>query len=631
MHSQVSQPVLNKVPLREGVKAVLQNSQFSVTPVSEEQNHGLAIPVDFVARSNGVRIVVKCLSNPEDFQPSAMQSLVDFSRGHGITEVMIIGDGQFSPELEEVATGLSVQLTNQEAYLLAFSRLPEEVIQRLAGDAIPAQSTQPLPAIPEKPFVAKWAFDNSVPPKPAGETTPPPLPTHTPPVGAAADAARMDSDLRDALPQKKKSAMGSVGRLIAIVLLIGIIWVGFSASRAGLKQYSKIVAAVNEAAQAPSAISVKKIVENTIVETRKSSGLVTAAFDRKLINFLEPQVEVMTIGGRMPTSKTLEDMLGEVEPGFRVGSSTLFIGEKPEELASQVKSWSPLIEMPDDEFGSISQLGRDGKVWAWVYHGNRISRKQQLDDALNQGGRFVLKCAHCGEDTGFRLSAHAKFFVKPECSHCRLTAHAFGPNTEGDYLRVCDFLTGFKVPDENVTQFLPANPEARTPKSKILAHWSAILDRCDYELDTKQKGDARRDVWKLPQQTWDERVGDCEDTTILLADALISAGYDARVVLGHWQGEGHAWCVVKSEGRQWILETTQPLTGAASLRSIIKVGGDYVAMCTFNRDSIFLRRHAANLSTPDYFSDNYWMTLNLNEVEGERNSKAEIALKPAAE
>ena len=47
--------------------------------------------------------------------------------------------------------------------------------------------------------------------------------------------------------------------------------------------------------------------------------------------------------------------------------------------------------------------------------------------------------------------------------------------------------------------------------------------------------------------------------------------------------------------------------------SIMKVGGDYIAKGSVDRDAIYLRRYAAYMSTLDYFSDSYWLKLQVNE------------------
>jgi len=65
--------------------------------------------------------------------------------------------------------------------------------------------------------------------------------------------------------------------------------------------------------------------------------------------------------------------------------------------------------------------------------------------------------------------------------------------------------------------------------------------------------DYRRDVgefWQTPSETLARKLGDCEDTSLVLCSLLRNAG--AHVALGSFQGYGHAWCQLDGQ----ILETT---------------------------------------------------------------------------
>ncbi len=59
------------------------------------------------------------------------------------------------------------------------------------------------------------------------------------------------------------------------------------------------------------------------------------------------------------------------------------------------------------------------------------------------------------------------------------------------------------------------------------------------------------EYWQFPRETLSRRLGDCEDTSILLA-SLLRNFTDAQVALGEYQGYGHAWVLHEGE----ILETT---------------------------------------------------------------------------
>ncbi len=65
-----------------------------------------------------------------------------------------------------------------------------------------------------------------------------------------------------------------------------------------------------------------------------------------------------------------------------------------------------------------------------------------------------------------------------------------------------------------------------------------------------------KDVWQTSKQSFRNLRGDCEDQAILLADWLQSSGFDARVVLGKFGREGHAWVVLFKNGQEFLLDST---------------------------------------------------------------------------
>jgi hypothetical protein len=76
-----------------------------------------------------------------------------------------------------------------------------------------------------------------------------------------------------------------------------------------------------------------------------------------------------------------------------------------------------------------------------------------------------------------------------------------------------------------------------------------------YEYDRMQYS-GLQDVWQNSKQAFYYTRGDCEDHAIILADWLISMGVDARVVVGAYREQGHAWVVYFEKGRAYLLEAT---------------------------------------------------------------------------
>lgn len=88
----------------------------------------------------------------------------------------------------------------------------------------------------------------------------------------------------------------------------------------------------------------------------------------------------------------------------------------------------------------------------------------------------------------------------------------------------------------------------------------SLAQRKIYQLDSEQH-QGRRELWQNSAQAWQALRGDCEDHAILLADWLISEGIDARVVVGKYQSEGHAWVVAIRQGQAFLLEATDKRLG----------------------------------------------------------------------
>jgi hypothetical protein len=83
-----------------------------------------------------------------------------------------------------------------------------------------------------------------------------------------------------------------------------------------------------------------------------------------------------------------------------------------------------------------------------------------------------------------------------------------------------------------------------------------LSQRKSYMLDEKQYR-GRLDVWQSSKEAFYYPRGDCEDHALALADWLIEMGEDARVVVGDWDGGGHAWVILFKNGKEYLLEATK--------------------------------------------------------------------------
>ena len=140
-----------------------------------------------------------------------------------------------------------------------------------------------------------------------------------------------------------------------------------------------------------------------------------------------------------------------------------------------------------------------------------------------------------------------------------------------------------------------------SPTRSPLMAWLFVLTQFRYVDDTKQYG--FNDVWQLAQETNQLRQGDCEDTSILLADWLEASGFETRVVLGLARGTGHAWVVLRAEGHEYILETTGDRANFRRHPPRTELLPEYIPRVQFDKDSIWFR--VAETWTANYFNDEW--------------------------
>jgi hypothetical protein len=257
-----------------------------------------------------------------------------------------------------------------------------------------------------------------------------------------------------------------------------------------------------------------------------------------------------------------------------------------------------------------------------------------LEVANSEGGRFHQACPRCGAGHAIELDPTART-VQLRCPHCQRPYAILASDTLGDFHRAPSFLTGFTLPES-----VPSLETATTREAKIRAIWRLIASRCRYQSDGAEDStspsaseisneksyslaerlgavsgvadasDPQIEAWQTPSETWQRKAGDCEDTSLLLTDILISEGFDARVALG-WNAQGgdHAWCVVRLEnGEQYILETTiQPDGRPLRLLPVSEASAAYRPEQLFDRKHLYFA--GGGSPAKDYWSENIWATV----------------------
>lgn len=113
-----------------------------------------------------------------------------------------------------------------------------------------------------------------------------------------------------------------------------------------------------------------------------------------------------------------------------------------------------------------------------------------------------------------------------------------------------------------------------------------LSQRKRYQLDARHYF-GRQDVWQSSRQAFYYTRGDCEDHALILADWLMAMGEDARVVIGDWNGQGHAWVLLFKNGKEYLLEATEKSgTGRTHLYPLASLQTLYWPEYMFN-DSYF--------------------------------------------
>jgi hypothetical protein len=118
----------------------------------------------------------------------------------------------------------------------------------------------------------------------------------------------------------------------------------------------------------------------------------------------------------------------------------------------------------------------------------------------------------------------------------------------------------------NTLKQIPGMPQTKRMGDfdrRAHAVWAYVAQRIRYNYDKDVRG--YEDFWLFADETIALGIGDCEDTSILLAVLLICAGispYCVRIALGTFYKQGtlagaHAWVVYHDEWGIWrLLEST---------------------------------------------------------------------------
>ena len=170
----------------------------------------------------------------------------------------------------------------------------------------------------------------------------------------------------------------------------------------------------------------------------------------------------------------------------------------------------------------------------------------------------------------------------------------------GRYQRASSFLEGTRVPNGIIS---PGSNRVE----EMTELWRAVVNHCRYAKDLSGLS-GEKDSWQKPSETFSFRNGDCEDTSLLLADWLNSRGFRARVAVGDALRQGgHAWVVVEIGDRQYVLETTLAEVKGTPPESVT-LASHYKPKYLFDRQNLYFRVNDQGV-TSEYFSSSVWQAL----------------------
>ncbi len=294
-------------------------------------------------------------------------------------------------------------------------------------------------------------------------------------------------------------------------------------------------------------------------------------------------------------------------------------------LLDRVRSWTRL------EKGSLSHIAISvqplGRALGWqlcVVTGTKAP--DFAPEKLRVGGpsTFYNWCSLCNKGQLCEIPTQSRS-LSLECPHCHQIYAILASDIHGQFHYVNEFLTGYAPP----AYF--GKKQGRL--YELIAIWQTVARECRYILDDEN---ASNDAWQTALETQSFGHGDCEDSSILLADWLIARGFEARVALGRFaERGGHAWVVVRLEGEDYLLESTEGASYATRPPLLAETGARYVPEVLFDRDAYYSRPSPKRLWNNDYWSDKTWVRVTPGPrpsaadesvpVKGEAKS---VAVKP---
>ncbi|RBP47411.1 transglutaminase superfamily protein [Roseimicrobium gellanilyticum] len=377
-------------------------------------------------------------------------------------------------------------------------------------------------------------------------------------------------------------------RLLILVLLLALLGLGWRANLAG---------------------SV-----GTWWQQRGADARKTAELEQDLVTRLQQTRQQMRVGDIQPDAR-LQQWLGQrmehetqdmnalihdaqnVFPEYQQMAALQTWRATEKELATNLQTWP---EIGGESYSHLALTVRPS--WGGLgWHGCLVVGQRLpafTPEALNASRQslFYSECTLCGRKQACQIPRHTRS-LSLECGGCRRMYAMVASGSNGQYRYVNEFLEGYEPP--------AMYPENQPRLAELMTIWRAVSAGCQYTQDT---GTDDNDAWQTARETQALGRGDCEDSAILLADWLLARGFEARVALGRYaERGGHAWVIVRLEGEEYLLESTEGTTGARKAPLLSEVGSRYVPEILFDRDAFYTRIQPLALWNGDFWTDKTWL------------------------
>lgn len=314
---------------------------------------------------------------------------------------------------------------------------------------------------------------------------------------------------------------------------------------------------------------------------------------------IQTEVSRFIVGSSSPGKIELNALFETIQERFpetQAMSATMIFDPRDDELKKSISEWS---DTRDGQYESLSVVlfNQGLRRGALAILSTRMERFD-LANVEGQQGRFYRECPLCGESHAIELEEVEQTLIL-KCPHCNRRYDMIAGGSDGRFRHAPEFFDGFGFEADSY--------EGRSPFETMKAIWKTVLRECEYEHD---RGENRQllESWKTPEETWKDRTGDCEDTSILLCDALLSAGIEARVAVGRNIHIGdHAWCVARVDGKQYVLESTGKDSPRREPANVSEVKDEFQPEQLFDREQIYFSKSEAPQPCGDYWDPTVWM------------------------